>query len=158
MILVTVGGQVAFDRLVRAVDEWAAERGRDDVFCQILDGAYEPRHAAWVRALPAAEFHDRLLGADVVVAHAGMGTILTALEHAKPVLVLPRRADLGEQRNDHQLATARRFREQGRVHVALDEHELRAALDRVDELTAAPRIGDRASEELLEAIREFALR
>ncbi len=56
--------------------------------------------------------------ATAIVAHAGMGTILTALEMGKPLLVMPRRAALGEHRNDHQLATASRFAELGRVKVA----------------------------------------
>ena len=58
-----------------------------------------------------------------------MGTILTALELGKPLLVMPRRAALGEHRNDHQLATVRRFAELGSVEVALDESELALKLD-----------------------------
>ena len=46
--------------------------------------------------------------AAAIVAHAGMGTILTALETGKRLLVMPRRAALGEHRNDHQLATVSR--------------------------------------------------
>ena len=155
MILVTVGGQVAFDRLVRTVDAWAERQGRDDVLCQILDGTYEPAYARWVRTLSSEAFQEHLLAADVIVAHAGMGTILTALEHAKPILVFPRQAALGEQRNDHQLATAKRFRELGTVRVAMDENELRDALDRIDEITSGPRIGSSASQELLDAVRAF---
>ncbi len=158
MIFATVGGQLPFDRMIRVVDEWAGTAGRDDVFCQILDGTFEPEHAEWARTLPLEAFHERLLGADLIIAHAGMGTILTALEVGRPVLVLPRRASLGEQRNDHQLATAERFRSGGQVHVAMDESELRERLANVDELTAAPTIGPRASDELLTAIREFVRR
>jgi UDP-N-acetylglucosamine transferase subunit ALG13 len=155
LILVTVGGQVAFDRLIRVVDEWAGEAGRSDVFFQVLDGQYEPTNGEWARTLTRAEFDERFQTADVIVAHAGMGTIITALETAKPVLVMPRRAALGEQRHDHHLAPAERFRERGQVHVAMDEAELRDALARIDELTAAASIGNRASDELIDAIREF---
>ena len=155
MIFVTVGGQVAFDRLIETVDRWAGERGRDDVFCQILDGAYEPKHASWERELSPADFEARLLASDVIVAHAGMGTIITALEKGKPIVILPRKAALKEQRNDHQLATAQRFRERGQVRVAMDEAELRGALDHLDALHASASIGDRASDELLTAIRTF---
>jgi len=58
-----------------------------------------------------------------------MGTIITALELDKPILVMPRRGDLGETRNDHQLATARRLHALGLIEVALDEAELRSRLD-----------------------------
>ena len=70
-----------------------------------------------------------MVAADAIVAHAGMGTILTALELGKPLLVLPRRASLGEHRNEHQLATARRFADTGRLAVAFDESELAQRLD-----------------------------
>jgi UDP-N-acetylglucosamine transferase subunit ALG13 len=155
VILVTVGGQLPFDRLIRTVDAWVAETGRTDVFCQIGDGAHAPEHTEWERFLSREEFHRRLLEARTLVAHAGMGTIITALENEKPVIVLPRKADLGEQRNDHQLATAARFRGRPGVHVAMDEEELLGELRRIDELAAAPPLGDRASADLLSAIREF---
>ena len=35
MIFVTVGTQLAFDRMIKAVDEWAGARGRTDVFAQV---------------------------------------------------------------------------------------------------------------------------
>ena len=158
MILVTVGGQVGFDRLVRTVDEWAGRHPEHEVFCQVLDGGYEPTHAEWVREMPQAQFKQKLLDARLIVAHAGMGTIITALENQKPIVVMPRQAALREQRNDHQLATAQRFQATGQVQVAMDEGELTALLERVDELVAAPSIGDRASDELLGTIREFVER
>ena len=84
-----------------------------------------------------------------------MGTILSALHYGKPLLVMPRRAGLGEQRNDHQLATAARLLEMGKINVAFDEQELMHKLDRVDELAAGASIGPAASEELLAALRQF---
>jgi len=40
----TVGSQEPFDRLIRAVDEWAVLHGRSDVFAQIGDSTYCPEH------------------------------------------------------------------------------------------------------------------
>ncbi len=158
MIFVTVGEQLPFDRLIRTIDEWASSSGRSDVFAQIGDGSYLPRHVAWERFLAPDDFKKRLLAAQVIVAHAGMGSILTALECGKPVLVLPRRAALHEQRNDHQLATVRRLSERGLVQVAMDEEQLRHRLEEIDVLAAVPTIGSRASTELLAAIQEFVNR
>ncbi len=155
MILVTVGGQLPFDRLVRAVDLWAGARGRGDVFAQTGAGAYRPRHLASAPLLAPAELATRLAAARAVVSHAGMGTILAALEAGKPVVVLPRRAALREQRNDHQLATAERLRGRPGVHVALDEEELVRLLDALDGLAAPDPLPARASPELLAALRAF---
>lgn len=155
MILVTVGAQMPFDRLVKGVDAWAELRGRDDVLAQVGPDSWKPRKARWVEFLAPEEFKRAVEEADVVVAHAGMGSILTALELGKPILVMPRRGDLRETRNDHQVATAQRFLEQGRVAVAFDETELAEKLDALGTLRGGERIGSRASEGLLKAVRAF---
>jgi len=66
--------------------------------------------------------------ARVVVAHAGIGTLLTALQLGKPLIVVPRRAALGEQRNDHQVETAAFIRERCLAYVAETGEELRRLL------------------------------
>lgn len=155
MIFVTVGAQMAFDRLVVGVNEWAAARRRQDVFAQIGPSGYRPSHIAWTNFIDPVEFRIRVASASVIVAHAGMGSIITALEAGIPILVMPRRGHLSETRNDHQVATAERFLSLGRVAVAMDEHELPMKLDQLGSLTATTRIGSTASPELLTAVRTF---
>jgi len=138
MIFVTVGAQMPFDRLVRAVDAWAARCGNGGVFAQIGRGGYRPAHLRYVEFLEPRAFWTTFTNASAIVAHAGMGTIISALELGKPILVMPRRGDLAETRNDHQLATAQRFRELGLVEVAFHESELP---DRLDQLARWPRPG-----------------
>jgi UDP-N-acetylglucosamine transferase subunit ALG13 len=155
MIFVTVGSDIPFDRLIRSVDLWAKERKRGDVFAQIGRGGWEPEFISYSHLLDPADFKKRLAASRVVVGHAGMGTILSALQHAKPVLVMPRRGSLGETRNDHQLATARQLQATGRIGVAFDETEMTEMLDRVDELASGPSISPYASPHLTSALREF---
>ncbi len=130
-IFVTVGSQMPFDRLCQAVDQWV---GRTlgvplEVFAQIGVGAAQPQHMPHAPTLPAADYEARVAAADLVVAHAGTGTIFTALRYGTPTLVLARRAALGETRNDHQEATAARFVERGLVDYAHSEGDLQARLD-----------------------------
>ncbi|MEZ6003184.1 MAG: glycosyltransferase [Planctomycetota bacterium] len=94
----------------------------------------------------------------MAVAHAGMGTILKALEMGKPVLIMPRRASPGEQRNEHQLATAERFERLGIVQVAQDEIDLARRLESLDSVQASKRISDSASPELISHLRAFLAR
>lgn len=155
MIFVTVGTDLPFNRLVRVVDEWAQATGRQDVFAQIGETDWQPAHVAWSRFLQPSEFARRFAEAEVVVAHAGMGTILSALQWEKPILAMPRRASLGEHRNEHQLATARLLSELGKINVAMDDAELRAMLDGLGELRPREKIGAYASEPLITALREF---
>ncbi|MEM9373615.1 MAG: glycosyltransferase [Planctomycetota bacterium] len=155
MIFVTVGHQMPFDRLIRGVDDWAGARQRADVFAQIGDAQYIPRHVEYAGRIGPDEFRRRMTEADAVVAHAGMGSILTALELGVPILVMPRFGRLMETRNDHQVATAERFKAMGRIEVAMDESELPTALDRLTDLRRADRISSEASPELLDAVRGF---
>lgn len=144
-----------FNRLVRTVDEWALASDRQDIFAQIGETDWEPEHIAWSRFLQPPEFTRRFAEAEVVVAHAGMGTILSALQWEKPIVVMPRRASLGEQRNEHQLATARHLSELGKINVAMDESELRNMLDHLGQLRPREKIGAYASDSLITALRDF---
>lgn len=157
MIFVTVGTQLPFDRMIRAIDLWAQSRGRsqDEVFAQIGPGEYLPQHIRYEKFVDAQAFRRHVAEADLVVAHAGMGSIITALEMGKPIVVMPRKAELQEHRNDHQLATARRFLAQGRIVVAFDENHLLDKLDEADRLQGRARIAADASPQLLSAIRSF---
>jgi UDP-N-acetylglucosamine transferase subunit ALG13 len=152
---VTVGFQLPFDRLVRAVDEWAAAHGRTDVFAQTGGGAYRARTIEASPWLDPPEFRAKLEGAAAIVSHAGMGTILSALELGKPLLVLPRRAHLGETRSDHQVATAREFASRGWLLAAQDETELAAWMQKLSHFTPAARLGGQASTELLQRLGSF---
>jgi UDP-N-acetylglucosamine transferase subunit ALG13 len=155
VIFVTVGAQMPFDRLCRGVDAWAKARGRGDVFAQIGPTDWQPSHIRFARFLDPPAFKARVAESDAVVAHAGMGSIITALELGKPILVMPRRGDLRETRNDHQVATAQRFLALGRVAVAMTDDDLPAALDRLGALRPADTIGARASDQLIAALRRF---
>lgn len=132
MIFLTVGWQLPFDRLVSAVDAWAAGHPEQEIFGQILNrGAhcYVPRHFEHVAQLPPGAFAEKCQRATLLVGHAGTGTLITAMTYQKPLVMMPRRAKLGEHRNDHQLATASRFADISGVTVVEDSAELAAALD-----------------------------
>jgi UDP-N-acetylglucosamine transferase subunit ALG13 len=156
MILVTVGTQLAFDRMVRAVDEWAASHRDVEVFAQIGPAEYLPQYIAYERFVGPELFTAKARACTAMVAHAGTGSIFTALELKKPIIVMPRRAELAEHRNDHQLATVAKFRELEGVHVAENGTELHALLDRLDRLPApADGFSLHAQPELLAAVRAF---
>jgi UDP-N-acetylglucosamine transferase subunit ALG13 len=155
MIFVTVGTDLPFDRMVKVIDDWALISGRRDVFAQIGEGGWEPKNIEFANFLQPLQFQEHFQKASVIISHAGMGTILSALHHHKPILVMPKRASLGEHRNEHQTATARRMMEFGGVNVAFDEDELRSKLDHLDDLASGRRIGSFASDSLVTGIRDF---
>ena len=158
-VFVAVGTQLPFDRLVRTVDGWAGDLSglpRVDAFAQIGPGEYVPEHIQSAAFLPVREFDAHSHAADLLVTHAGTGCILTALELRKRIVVMPRRAALGEHRNDHQMATAERFCQVRGVTVAWDEDELRWHLERHERLeTPAAELAPHARPDLLRALSDF---
>jgi UDP-N-acetylglucosamine transferase subunit ALG13 len=155
VIFVTVGSQEPFDRLIRAVDEWAGLRARSDVFAQIASSDFRPQHIEFTQFLEPSKFSSAMQEARIIVAHAGMGSIISALELGKPIVVMPRRADFRETRNDHQVATAERFGQQGRIIVAAREQDLAGKLDHALTLRDTDRIEAQASPRLIATIRAF---
>lgn len=99
------------------------------------------------------EFAIRLKSSDCTFAHAGMGSILLALENAKPIIVMPRDPDLGEHQNRHQIATAERFKQIEQIQVAMNEQELPVLLDAYAEGTDRQPIGKDGSASLIRVIR-----
>ena len=155
MIFLTTGSQMPFDRLVRAVDAWAETHPDRRIVAQIGVTDMVPSHLEARPTVSPSEFARLVDEADLVVGHAGMGTILTAFRHGTPLLVLPRRGDLQETRNDHQFATARRLGDRPGLHVALDEQELVASLDRLSAAQRPEPISPHASDELIGFVRDF---
>lgn len=132
MIFVTVGNTDPFDRLIQAVDRWSSARTpRENIFAQIGEGGFLPASFPTAQFLEPPTFDQRFKEAELVISHAGMGTILTALDLGKPLLVMPKRASLGEQRNEHQLATVEHVCRKHSIWVANDENEFPTIVDRL---------------------------
>ena len=72
-VFVTVGGQMPFDRLIHLVDGWA-ETCAHEVFAQTGDHGMRPEHMVFAPTLDPAAYRAAFEGADLIVAHAGMGT------------------------------------------------------------------------------------
>lgn len=150
MIFVTVGTQLPFDRLVHLMDAWAARHPDRECFAQVGTEGEIPVAMPSTPTLSASECRERIAGADCVVSHAGMGTILTCRDLGVPLVVVPRRHELGEARSDHQRATAAALRELQGLYVL----EGGAALDALlDEALHAPRADQGLAHPRLETLR-----
>lgn len=116
----TVGTQLPFPRMIAALDRIAGEHGLS-VFAQTADPHCRCAHIETAAQLPPEQFDRRARAAEVLVGHAGIGTIIAAKKFGKPAILFPRRWALGEHRNDHQIATARAVDGTRGVHIAWDE-------------------------------------
>lgn len=160
MIFATVGTQLPFDRLLQGLDSWAERNPNIPVLAQTGATRRRFRNIETVEHLGQSEFRVRFDAARLVVAHAGMGTILSAAETGKPLILMPRRAKFGEHRNDHQQDTAREMMRLSNVSVAEDGEALHLALDlaaaRGFQLPRSDLTGGVATlDPLLDVIRDF---
>lgn len=157
MIFVSVGSMMPFDRLIQTMDDWAAAHPGTPVVFQIGNGKYKPRHGDFVRMMSVTAYRARLAAATLFVAHAGMGSIISAIEAGKSLVMLPRQRTLGEHNTDHQLATAATIGQRDGLHIAAREGDLGPLIDRLlSQGGAAPApIAPYASPALIGHVRAF---
>jgi UDP-N-acetylglucosamine transferase subunit ALG13 len=118
MILVTVGtNEQPFDRLVRAIEPLDLDEPLVVQYgsCRAAGG-----RGRWVDFLSFEELAQLMGQARLVVAHAGVGSIMLARRCGHRPLVVPRRLHLGEAVDDHQLPIARRLHSAGSVELVED--------------------------------------
>lgn len=154
LIFLTVGTQLPFDRLVAEVDEWAGDNSQAQIFGQIGQALYKPNHFEHVDFLSPRKTDEYVQKADLIISHAGMGTVLSALKYQKALLIMPRRADLGEHRNNHQLATANWLNQKLGIDVAYEVDAIRGLLGASRE-PISDLIGDDAQPELIDHLKRF---
>ncbi len=111
MIFVVLGTQkFQLNRLLQKLDDYV-EQGliTDEIYAQIGNSTYKPQNYSYKEFLDKKEFDETIGKADVVIAHSGVGTIITAIHANKPVVVFPRLAKYKEHVDDHQLEIAKAF-------------------------------------------------
>lgn len=133
MIFVTVGaGKIGFERLVKEMDQ-VASKINEKVIMQIGITNYQPINAEYFRFLPRNEIAEIYKSARVIVCHAGIGTILTALEYSKPTIVVPRLKEYGEHHDTHQLEIANELEKEGKIVAIYNINDLEDALRTIGE-------------------------
>lgn len=132
MIFVTVGGtNFDFSRLVREMDR-ISKNIDERVIIQSGGSKYVPKFAEHFRFKSREEIDNYYKKSRVVVAHAGMGTIITALKHKKPIIIVPRRGKYNELIDDHQMDVAKKLDQEGIGIVVYDVNDLEDALKNAD--------------------------
>lgn len=117
MIFITLGTQkFQFNRLLEYIDNEIKKNNiTEKVFAQIGNSTYVPRNYEYKKFLDKEEFEDILCSADIVITHAGVGTILSSVRHEKKTVVVPRLKKYGEHVDNHQLQIAETFSEKNFV-------------------------------------------
>jgi UDP-N-acetylglucosamine transferase subunit ALG13 len=132
LVFVTVGtDHHRFDRLMDWMDRWMAGPGRDRVRCVIQYGtSRQPREGEGRQYVAYPEMEALLEQAAAVACHGGPGSVMMCRWAGKRPIVVPRRRDLGEHVDDHQVVFARRIAAEGEIALAEDEDALARCLER----------------------------
>lgn len=103
MIFVTVGThEQQFNRLVEYMDKWA-KKHEEEVIIQSGYSTYEPRTATWSKLLPYPKMVEMVEEARIVITHGGPSSFIMPLQIGKTPIVVPRKYNLDEHVNDHQV-------------------------------------------------------
>jgi UDP-N-acetylglucosamine transferase subunit ALG13 len=114
-----------FDRLLKAIDEGIASHIiPPSTLVQRGHSPYMPRGCPSVPFLSHADLNAALSGAEIIIAHAGVGTLLQCLNLNKIPILFPRSASMGEHVDDHQIIFARIMQERKKALVAYDGAQL----------------------------------
>lgn len=154
-IFLTVGSMLPFDRLVLAMDDWARLNPSAEVFSQIGQGGTAPSHMEHVAMVGPAAYRKHFAAADLVVSHVGMGTVITAAELGKPLVLLARKPELQEVTSNHQVATASWLCQRPGVLIAQTVSDIPDLIAKSVITAGVSNIGTDSRKELLEAIRNF---
>ena len=157
MIFVTIGTQEPFDRLIKTMDE-LAHKLHVEIVAQVSEKSdILVKNMKTFDFMEPKEFDQYFNNAELIVAHAGMGTIISSLVKRKPLIILPREREFMEHRNDHQLATVKYFSKLGLINAAKDINDLELQITEFMKGTkklTMPTLGNFASTSLIEAIRD----
>lgn len=154
MIFLTVGNwHKGFNRLVKAMDDLkGCHVITEEIIAQIGPGSYKPKYFTAMAFCSTDDFVSNIKAARVVVTHAGVGAISQAAKLKKPVIVVPRKASLGEHFDDHQFSTAKVFETEGKVLVAYEISELPDKLQQAKDFVPAKGQG---GQEVIRAVEIF---
>lgn len=130
MIFVTVGTDThQFDRLLKEIDRLLAEKKiKEDVVAQTGNSGYSPKNCKYSGFFSEEEFSALLKKADLVISHAGAGSIIRSLEFGKATIIVPRRKKYGEHTDDHQMELAKELEIEGKAIVVYNINNLEDAI------------------------------
>ncbi|MEG0826010.1 MAG: PssE/Cps14G family polysaccharide biosynthesis glycosyltransferase [Bacilli bacterium] len=122
MILILLGTQdKPFTRLLKAIDK-AIDDGfiKEKVIAQIGFTKYSSKNIETFELIPNDQYEEIINKADLIITHAGIGSILTGLKRNKKIIATARLKEYGEHTNNHQLQILTELANKGYI-IRLDD-------------------------------------
>ena len=120
-----------FNRLLSSIDDLAAVLP-SPVTVQYGNNKYNNSKYQCIDFLDIDDFNRNISISDLVITHAGAGSIITALTSGKIPVVMPRRKEYGELVDDHQIEFVNELAEKGLIIIAENESALRSSIEKAE--------------------------
>lgn len=118
MILVTLGTQK--EQFTRLLDYIENSNIKDEIIVQAGHTKYESKKMKIFDFIPYEKMNEYIEKADLIITHAGTGSILMPLKNGKKVIACARLSKYEEHVDDHQLQIIEVFKDEGYI-LELDE-------------------------------------
>ena len=116
---------------------------KDEIIAQIGVSRYEPAHMKWHRFMDKEVFDYNIENCDLLVTHAGEGSIMTGLIKGRRVIAVPRFARFGEHVNDHQLQIARALEKQHFIINVEEIEQLESVFTHLEDYRLKPYVSEK---------------
>jgi len=138
-VLVTIGSmsEKKFTRLFKIIDELCEESilDRNQVIAQVGFDNYESNYYKTFDMISDSEFKQKIIECDLIITHAGTGTIMSALKKNKKVILFPRMEKYDEHYDNHQLEISEIFKNKNLVLCATTKKELIQCISKIKSFT-----------------------
>lgn len=152
MIFLTVGTQLPFDRLVEALDLIQPEINME-IVGQVGRGTYDAVNIETFESLDPELFNLYIRKSELIISHAGMGSIISSLKLGKRIIVVPRLLKYNEHRNNHQIDTCEEVSKFNGVFVCYDLERISSVIFEALSNNEPKPIGDYADKEIINKLR-----
>jgi beta-1,4-N-acetylglucosaminyltransferase len=122
-IFVTVG-TTSFDSLIKFIDE-EFHKNEHEITLQISEGKYVPKNFEYFKFTENIDFYYK--NCDVVITHAGAGSVYRLLELKKKIIIIPNL----ERIDKHQIEIAEYMKENGHALMCSNIKELNFYVDEI---------------------------
>ncbi|MBE5832567.1 MAG: capsular biosynthesis protein CpsG [Butyrivibrio sp.] len=159
-VLVTIGSmsEKKFTRLFKIMDEICEEGIIDgkQVVAQVGFDGYKSKYYDCFDMTSDENFKRMIDESDLIITHAGTGTVTSSIKRGKKVIVFPRLVEYDEHYDNHQIELAESFSKQGYVLVAKTKEELKKQIQNIDLFDPTPFISnnDRISNMIIDFIEK----
>lgn len=122
-IFVTVGSTYPLDRLIKELDKLGTNK-KYEIFAQIGKSKYFPKNIKFEELLTYDQMQEKIKWADIIISHAGAGSIIDLIASGKKFILFPRLKKYDEAVDDHQIEICKAFEKKYRIKWTQNEKNI----------------------------------